>query len=91
MIRGVAEACPNNYIISLLACERKNGRNYSGHLEWNVDTMKNIYGLYNLRFKPEDDHSLEYLRVLGDRLQTLRKMIEDYVKTKEDTFNSISW
>ena len=52
--------------------------------------MNHIYSLYNIRFKPEADHSLEYLRVLGDRLQTLQKMIEDYVKTKEDTFNSIS-
>ena len=79
------------YIITLLACERKNGRNYSGQLNWNEETMQSIYELYNSKFKAGNGHSLEFLRVLLERLQTHRKMVEEYVKKKRDTFNSLSW
>ena len=79
------------YIITLLACERKNGRNYSGQLNWNEETMQSIYELYNSKFKAGNGHSLEFLRVLLERLQTHRKMVEEYVKKKKDTFNSLSW
>ena len=79
------------YIITLLACERKNGRNYSGQLNWNEETMKSIYELYNSKFKTGNGHSLEFLRVLLERLQTHRKEVEDYVQKKKNTFNSLSW
>ena len=78
------------YIITLLACERKNGRNYSGQLNWNEETMQSIYELYNSKFKTGNGHSLEFLRVLLERLQTHRKKVEDYVQKKKDTFNSLS-
>ena len=43
---------PNMYIITLLACERKSGKTYDGHLAWNEKTMQNIYELYNSKFDP---------------------------------------
>ena len=79
------------YIITLLACERKNGRNYSGQLNWNEVTMQSIYELYNSKFKTGNGHSLEFLRVLLERLQTHRQKVEDYVQKKRNTFNSLSW
>ena len=51
--------------------------------------MDKILKLYNSKFKPEEDYSREYLRVLGERLQTLRNMIEEYIKNKEATFKII--
>ena len=38
-IRNAAEKSPNSYFITLIACERTNGLNVDGHLQFNLQTI----------------------------------------------------
>jgi predicted class III extradiol MEMO1 family dioxygenase len=76
MIRGAAEVSPNLYFITLLACERTNLKTHSGHIKCDEKILELLIGNYEKRFAEEskdDKHSLEFLKILIQRLEILEE------------------